>query len=165
MIVPEDYDYAPGNMVPARTPSEANEAYFQRVRRHADAFYFQISAGTLHQITQLGRQMILMQLFRSGFPIDPWTIAEAFALPNFGPAPEGTKNVTERWTAWMRMRGELAGQIQAEATAAAQGGGLADAISQALGGGAPVGRPPSGQEPPTLRTKEGGTRTTIAESR
>lgn len=165
MILPEDYDYDPGNMIPARSEAEANEIYFRRVRQHAEQFTFQVAPLSAHQITQLGRQMIVMQLFRSGFPIDPWTMAEAFDLPNFGPPPEGTKNMIERWVAWIRMRGEMMGQMQAEAQAAAQGGGLAEAVASAMGANTPVGRPPSGSAPPTIKTKEGGARSTITESR
>lgn len=158
---PEDYDYDPGNLIPARTHDEATEPYFRRVRRHADNFIFQVQPYSAHQITQLGRQMVLMQLFRGGFPIDPWTMAESFDLPDFGPAPEGTKNMIERWVAWMRMRGELQADIQQIVASAMQGGGLA----QLLGMANPPGRPPSGNAPPEIAIKDGGSRSTVTESR
>lgn len=162
--VEEWHDYDPGTMIPARSPEEAMQDYFQRVRRHADKFVFHVAPFSAHQITQVGRQMILMQLFRAGYPIDPWTLAKAFDLQDFGPEPEGTKNVIERWVAWIRMRGEIMGQMQAEAAQAAQAGGLAAALAP-LTGAAPPGRPPSGTVPPHIVQKEGGERATVAESR
>lgn len=159
----EDVDYDPGNLIPARTEQEANEDYYSRVRRHAENFTFHVTPYSAHQITQLSRQMVLVQLFRSGFPLDPWTIAEAMDLPDFGPEPEGTKNVIERWVAWTRMKGEMAGEMQAEAAAAAQSGGIASLLGGA-GGGNPPGRPPSGQEPPKMVSKDSGTRATVSES-
>lgn len=160
----EDLDYEPGTLIPARSAEEANADYFARVRRHAENFVFHVTPNSLHQITQLSRQMMLLQLFRSGFPLDPWTIAEAMDLPNFGPAPEGTKNIIERFVAWTRMRGEIAMEMQAEAAAAAQaatgGAGLG-----ALTGANPPGRPPTGQEPPKIVSKDGGTRQVVEETR
>lgn len=167
-IVEEDYDYDPGNMIPARNADEAMTPYLERVRRHTGNFVFHVTPGSLHQITQMSRQLMLIQLWTRGFPIDPWTMAEAMDLPNFGPPPTGTKNMIERFIAWTRLRGEVATDVQVEAAQAMGAVQQAQQAQQAqaiLGGGTnPPGRPPSMEKAPALAEKDGGTRSTITTS-
>lgn len=168
-IVEQDYDYHPGDMIPAPTKEEAHLDYLRRARAHCRNFVFHVTPNSLHKITQMSRQLVLLQLQKTGFPIDPWTLAEAFDLPNFGPAPEGSKNMIERWVAWMRMRGELMLDMQTEAQQAMQGAQmqtqLQNAAAAVMQPHNPPGRPPSGNAPPQMQSKDGGTRTVVAESR
>ncbi|MFH1743264.1 MAG: hypothetical protein ABIH23_30020, partial [bacterium] len=146
-LVEEDYDYDPGNMIPAHLPGEDLErasrfSMIQRARWHQNNFVFHVTPNSLHQITQLSRKLLYVQLWRGQFPIDPWTLAEVLDVPNFGPAPKGATTVMERWVAWTRMMSEFGLETP----------------------GKPVGRPPSGQKAPEIKQKEGGTRSTITES-
>lgn len=166
----EDFDFEPGKMVPSHMPGEnpkepSRYSITVRAREHIDSFFMHIIPNSLLQITQMSRKLLILQLWRSGFPIDPWTVAEHLDLNSFGPAPKGTDDVIiKRWVAWQQMKTEQAGQaaqmLQEMGLGGGGGGGGA-------GGGNPkqnVGRPPTAQQAPQLKTKDGGTRTTISES-
>lgn len=186
-IVEEDFDYEPGLMIPSHLAHEnKNEpsryTLVERAKRHQNNFFLYIVPHSLHEITQITRKMLHLQLQRTGFPIDPWTMAEVMELDNFGPAPTGTNNMIERWVAWQRMQMELRLDLErmlqkalAEAQQASQPGGGEDGTGtpyrgvlegllnpSARGTG---GRPPSGKKAPRMQTKDGGSRTTIAESK
>ncbi len=174
-ILPEDYDYQPGNMIPSHMPWEDPSkpsalTMVERARRHADQFVFSITPYSLHQITQTTRKLLLLQLQRSGFPIDPWTVAESMDIPNFGNPPKGTATVIERWVAWMHMQRELqvelaGGTAEAAAAGTVAGGGNPPAAGAGgIGPKHPQGRPPSAAKPPHIVSKDQGTRSTIAES-
>jgi len=145
----EDFDYEPGNMIPSHMPGEdrglsSPTPLLQRARWHMSNFVFHVTPNSSHQITQMSKKMLNLQLFRAAglpFPMDPWTLAESMDM-NIGPTPEGTANQLDRWKKWMEMVRELMPQ---------QGGK----------GGA--GRPPSGGAAPHLVQKGG--RQTVAESR
>lgn len=185
-IVEEDYDYEPGLMIPSHLPHEdakrpSQYSRVERARRHQDNFFLYIVPHSLHEITQITRKMLHLQLQRGGFPIDPWTMAEVMELDNFGPPPTGTNNMIERWVAWQRMSMELRLDLErmlqkalAEAQQASQQQGGQDGQGtpfrgtmegmenpSARGTG---GRPPSGQKAPRMQTKDRGSRTTIAET-
>jgi hypothetical protein len=65
-----------------------------------------------------------------------------------GPEPEGTHNMFERWVAEQHITRELAEELQ---------GGPA-------GGGQGPGRPATNKKAPQIKSKDGGTRSTIATS-
>lgn len=141
----ELYDYEPGNLIPSHMPGEDKQkessySLIQRAKFHQNSFFFQIVPNTVHNVTQMTKRLFLLQLYMRGFPIDPWTIAQASDLPDFGPEPEGTKNIIERWVAWMHMKKELGEEL----------GG------QPSGVGQPTGRKPSGQSPPRQGMKGDG---------
>lgn len=178
----EDYDYDPANMIPSHMPFEdpsKPSAYknYERARRHADRFPFQVTPHSMHQITQTTRKLMLLQMERTGFPIDPWTLAEANDLPNFGAPPKGTNTIIERWVAWQHMKTELQVELQGEIARAQAAGTIAGGGQPPTAGGqapppappigGPVhnqGRPPTAAKPPHIEQKDGGTRTTVAES-
>ena len=156
-ITKEDYLYEPGNMTPSHLPGEdrTRPSAFNQVQRakyYMNCFFFQITPNSLHQITQTSRRLQYLQLQKSGSPIDPWTIAEIFDIPQFGPPPKGTTTVMERWVAWQRMQMEFKVELQKELGA------------QGAGGGQP-GRPASNVAPAKIVQKDGGTRSTMATSR
>jgi hypothetical protein len=159
-VTEEDIDYEPGSLVPAHLPGEdaakvSATPIWQRRKWHQNNFMFHLTPYSLHQLTQTSRKLILLQLQKAGFPMDPWTIAEAFDLNNFGPAPEGTITGMERWLAWIHLQRELQ-QEQQEA--------LAMAAPMGPGQGKGGGRPPSYTAPPQLTMKDGGQRATIRTS-
>lgn len=183
-LVREDFDFEPGSMVPSHMPGESGDQpsavdYFKRARLHQNNFYFQVTPGSMHSITQMSRKLLYLQLQRSGFPIDPWTMAKVFDVPDFGNPPKGTNGtVIEQWVAWERMKVELANYIQQlgiQNQVAAASAGVAPPSAPANGGGQPRppapgggphagGRKPTAQQAPQMVTKDGGTRTTISES-
>jgi hypothetical protein len=162
-VVEEDFDFKPGDMVPSHTPDEYERirrgdmskdtgsrlSNIERAKVHQNSFYFHITPNSMHQITQLTKKLLLMQLFRAGFPIDPWSVAEGFDIENYGDPSQlgkilGTDIPSDkfgRWLAWMEFKQKL-GQKEP---------------------GHP-GRKPSGQTPPTVQSKDAGSRSTVRES-
>jgi hypothetical protein len=163
-ITEEDYDYDPGNMIPSHLPDEmarikagtldkntpSRAGIVQRAQMHLDSCYFHVTPNSLHQITQLTRKLLLLQLFKAGFPIDPWTIADSFDLDNFGTPDKVAKllgadktptDMMGRWIMFKELMVKLGG---------------AD--------GKQKGRPPSGQQSPAIQSKDGGARSTVRES-
>jgi hypothetical protein len=149
-LVDEDFDYDPMNMIPSHLPGEdvripSRHTMLDRAKWHQNNFIFHVTPHSLHQITQMSTKLMYIQLWRGGFPIDPWTVAEAMDIPNFWSAPPTAITVMDKWAYWKGTLMEMA-QEGIEAQSALQG------------------RPPSGQKAPHLVQKDGGTRTTIAES-
>ena len=150
----EDYDYEPGSIVPSHMPGEPTDtksptSRTERSRWHMGNIFLEITPNSLHQITQSFRKMGLLQLKKMGFPVDSWTIAEAWDLPNFGSPPVGARTIMERWIAEQRLMAELK---QALAPPPQPG--------QGKGGG----RPNSNSKSPHIQNKDGGTRSTISTS-
>lgn len=114
-----DY-YEPSNMIPSHSDDEnktlpSKYTQVQRAQRYMNSFFFKITPNSLHQITQMSRKLLYIQLQKAGMPIDPWTMATLNDLPNFGPAPQGATTMMQRWVAWEKMKGEITAHIQAKA--------------------------------------------------
>lgn len=186
-VVNEDFDYQPGSMIPAHMPGEddtvpSGKSQSERAYWFRNNFVFHIVPNSLHQVTQMSRKLLHLQLFRAGFPLDPWTIAEQLDIPNFGEPPAGT--VIERWQEWNRMQVEQAAEAQilmARLAQVAEAEGMQNEFAQLIkglgqdggtstpGGGPAVGangrgRPPTAGKAPHLERKDRGARTTISES-
>ena len=168
-VTDEDFDYDPGTLIPAAIPMEQtgeinSVPYFQRAQWHKDNFTFTVAPYSLHELNSITRKLFHLQLMRSGFPVDWWTLAELFDIKNFGPPPKfkdpetgemrTADTVIERWTVQM--------EIMQRVAAAGAGGGAGGKKGHGQGSG----RPPTGQQPPVLEQKRGdaGTRSTIRES-
>lgn len=167
----EDFDYDPADMIPSHlpdefakidkhsklakingvpyTPPESRVSRVERAKAHLQSFTFHVTPNSLHQITQLTKKMIYLQLWKGQFPIDPWSVAEAMDIDNYGSPNQlkdilGTEKIAEdkfgRWIAWRELLMKLAPPAP------------------------PKGRHPSGQTAPTPQSKDGGTRTTVRES-
>jgi len=150
-VTEESFDYEPGNMLPSHLPGEdpnvqSPTPVLDRAKWFMQNFIFHVTPGTLHQVTQMAKKMMNLQLFRASglpFPMDPWTLAESMDM-NIGPAPTGTTNQFDRWKAWMKIVSELMPQK----------------------GQAQKGRPPSGNQPPHQVQKGGpGGRSVVSESK
>lgn len=182
-FTPEDYDYDPGNLIPSHMPWEntspikdpatgqfisgpAPSAYSisARARHYMSAFFFQVTPNTMHSSAQTTQKLLYLQLKKAGFPLDSWTLAEKFAIPNFGPPPPQCKNIMERY--WEEKRLELAHQVElAKAMQAAglgppPGGAGRGGEGQGKGGG----RPHTNSTAPHVKQKDGGTRSSIVTS-
>lgn len=163
-VTEEDFDYDPGTMIPSHMPDEiariksgqlpqgfvSRANVIERAKIHINSCYFHITPNSLHQITQLTRKMLMIQLFRSGFPIGPWKVAEAMDIDNYGTPDAAAKIMGSdkapddefgRWLLWRELQGKIQGQQQQP------------------------GRKPSGQAAPQAASKDGGARGTIKESR
>ncbi len=153
-VTEEDFDYEPGNLVPSHMPGEPTEtpsptSRMERARWHQNNVFLEVTPNSLHQITQTSRKLMLIQAEKSGMPLDPWTKAEAFDIPNFGSPPTGARTVMERWLAWMRLQSELKQAL---------------APPQPPGQGKGGGRPNSNGKAAHVQNKDGGTRSTISTS-
>ncbi len=134
---------------PRNGPSRYSQR--QRAKMYMDSFFFKITPNSLHQITQMTRKLLYVQLQKAGLPIDPWTMAEVMDIPNFGHPPAGTTTVFERWVAWERIKGDLSARIQAQTQEILQAEQLKAMVKQAmLQGGNPAGlqAPPPPDSPP-----------------
>jgi hypothetical protein len=186
-LTEEDFDFDPDLMIPSHLPWESPDdgpSQYNRIKRaewHQNNFVMHIVPNSLHQVTQMTRKLLFLQLQRSGVPIDPWTLAEVFDIPNFGRPPDGANTVVERWEAWQRIVAEIQVSIQMQtmqmaAMGSPQGqammalGQMGQAMGAEQGGNAGhpgPGRPPTGQSPPEFQIKnngDGSQRTTISES-
>lgn len=179
-LTEEDYDFDPGTLIPSSdtvvkmrktgdregTPEYVADGvpYFERARWHKDNFTFAVTPYSLHELNSMTRRLFILQLTKTGFPMDWWTMADMFDVKNFGDPPmmedpvtgerRPAQTVMERWVSQMEMMAHM--------QSAKEGGGG--------GGGKPgkgAGRPGSGQQPPTLEQKSGdaGTRSTVRESK
>jgi hypothetical protein len=165
-VTPETFDFDPGKIIPSHMPGEMVDdpnggksapprpsmyPTRERAKFLAEHIRFFITPNTLHEITQSAQKMMYLQLWRGGFPIDSWTLAEVFNIGNFGKKPEGTDDIMSRWIAEQKMKAELAAQMQ-QFTQDLQGGAEAGGNTPKLGpnGGqkGTGGRPASGGAPP-----------------
>lgn len=175
-----DFNFDPATLVPDELELPGlgpNATRAERARRHMENFQFSITPNTIYAMTQSTRRLMMLQLARTGVPISPYTLMEAFDINNPGAPPQGANTEIEKWRAWkeyeldimieqqMKMA-EAQGAIQAQQMAQNPMGMLSQAIQSAVQ--APTargeGRPPSGQKPPHTEVKDGGTRVTVAES-
>ncbi len=192
-VVEETIQYRPGDLIPANIPGISMDApRFERARKHASNFTFAVAPYSLHELNSVTRKLFHLQLMRSGFPVDWWTLADVFDLKNFGPKPmiddperPGSKKeaqtMLELWIAQM----EIMTRFQAALQAQVQGmmGGIGGGAGGPGGGGPPPkpgpgalggagmfgphrpeGRPPTAQNPPAMEQKSDG-RPIIRESK
>lgn len=186
-VTEEDFYYRPGTLIPNALPGEdplnPKSREQDRAFWHMNNFLFHVTPNSMHQITQMTKKMLYLQLWRDQrFPISPQTVAEALDIPNWGTLDGNTE--FDKWINYMRQYNELqiqlmtaqqiaAMQLQMAGQLAMAGGVVAEAAGGMEANSLPgqqtenpnEGRPPSGQSPPQIQQKDGGERTTIAESR
>jgi hypothetical protein len=163
-ISPEVFDYDPNTLVPSHLPGEnpdqpAQSSKLQRARTFADNLRFFILPNSLHEMSQMVMKLGLIQLKKSGVMIDSQTIAEAWAVPNYGEI-EGNTVIEKFWA-----EQELQLVHMARAKELGEAAGLVPPGAPGPGGKQPEGRPPTGNAAPALKSKEGGARSTITESK
>jgi len=164
-VAPEVFDYDPSSIVPSHVAGEdpdrpSAQDRIQRAKTFADNLRFFITPGSLHELTQMVMKLGLIQLRKAGVKIDSQTIAESWAVPNYGDIPGNT--VMERWKQEQEMDLEFAARMQQIAGAE----GLQQPGAPGPGGqGNPEGRPNSNTAPPQLKSKDNNTRSTITTSK
>lgn len=187
-VAMEDLDYDPQNLIPSTPvgspdykieydPALTNR--IERAQRHHRNFTFSVNRNSMIASSQSQQKMYMLQLARmpGGPLIDPWTLLEAFDVPNLGPIPKGSifDRVVQAQQLGIYPPSQMMmmqiQQAQAAQQAQAQGGQPQPGGAQPPQGapsGKPQGRPPSGNQPPQMvqRTDPatGGTRSVISES-
>lgn len=167
-VTPETLDLDPDKLIPSHLPGEDVEkgSQFSRMER-AKAFArnlrLQVAPGSIHGITQTQQKLLMLQLWRGGFPIDPGRVAKAIGLENWGTLDGNTD--LERWQSFKRIELEFQAALKKEAGALIPSQGP----SGPGAGGGPQGkggRPPSGNKPPAAKTKGSaeGPRAVISQS-
>lgn len=164
-ITREDFDFDPSTLVPSNLDLPVvgrGGTRSERARVHMRNFHFSIVPNSIYQMTQSTRRLLLLQLARLGMPIPPEYLLEQFDIPN----PQ--KMIDEFWEYKMEEAQRMTA-IQIASMAMSPMGMAGMAMQHGLqGGGGPnqkgAGRPPTGQEPPHVEQKDGGTRSTISES-
>jgi hypothetical protein len=172
-VTPEVFDYNPSSLVPSHLHGENVDApsptnAIQRARIFADNLRFFILPNSLHEMTQMAVKLGLIQLRKAGVMIDSQTIAEAWQIPSYGTLEGNT--VVERWKSEQEFQLEFAARLAAIKAAlggdeGGGGGAPPGAAQPGAGKQNPEGRPPSGNASPALKSKEGGARSTITESK
>jgi hypothetical protein len=165
-ITPETFDYDPESLVPSHLPSEINlfrdgqgsgVSKLERARHFANNLRFSITPYSLHEITQMAKKLGLIQLKKAGIWISSQTIAEAWNVPNYG-SVGGNTEMEKYWNEKIMEMEQMARLKQImEGLGLGQPGGK--------GGGAGPGRPSSFNQPPEVKNKDGGTRSTITTSK
>jgi len=158
-------DFDPNSLIPSHMPGEdpkspSPTSIIQRARNFADNLEFYILPNTLHEMQQMVMKLGLIQLKKAQVKIDSQTIAEAWNVPNYGHIDGNT--VLERFNT----------EQEYDLVQAARMKELAEGLGL-LGGMQPgqttpkkqEGRPPSGHAAPQLVQKDGGSRSTITESK
>lgn len=164
-VTREDFDFDPSTLVPSNIDLPVvgrGGTRSERARVHMRNFHFSIVPNSIYQMTQSTRRLLLLQLARMAMPIPPEYLLEQFDIPN------PRKMIDEFWAYKMEEAQKMTA-IQIAAMAMSPMGMAGMAMQQGLqGGGGPgqqgAGRPPTGQEPPHVEQKDGGTRSTISES-
>jgi hypothetical protein len=151
----ETIDFDPGNLIPSHLPGEdqSNVSQYdkwERARWALEQMSYHIEPFSQAQVSRIGRNLILMQLWKAQLPIGPWTLMKNMGLDP-GEAKyngEVAKNQVEEFILWKQMSADIAQQMQSQ-----------------MGGGNQKGRPPTNAAPPQIKTKDQGMRSTIATSR
>lgn len=126
-VTPQNFDYDPGNLIPSHMPGENKSSpsvfsKMQRAQYQAEHLPFMIVPNTLHRLNQASQKLMVLQLWRGGFPLSPWTIGSIMGLPNIGKKPEGANTELELYAAWKAMEADFGAAEQAKLQAAAQSG-------------------------------------------
>ena len=162
------FDFDPSTLVPSHMMNEdkSNPTVFgsrmERAKIFAENLRLSITPYSLHAVTQTQQKLMMLQLFRSGFPISPDTVARALDMPNWGSIDGNTE--LDRWQNWKKIEVEFAAQIKAlgQSLLGTPQAGVGD------GGGpkATGGRPPSGKKPIHSELKAGalGPRAVVSQS-
>jgi len=165
-VVTETFDYDPASLVPSHVPGEdperpSNHNASQRARILADNLDFYIMPNTLHEIHQMTMKLGLIQLRKAQVKIDSQTIAEAWNVPNYGQIDGNT--VLERFK--QEQEDDLIFGARMKEVAEAIGLLQPGTPGQTAPGKKQEGRPPTGQNAPALKSKDGGARSTVTESK
>ena len=163
-VTPETFDFDPASIVPSHIAGEdtGNPSKFSRMER-AKNFARQLritpTPGYLHGMPQEKQKLLLLQGWRSGFPMDPARVAKIYGIENWETSD------FPKWKEFKEKELEFAAKMKQEGTSLMP----AQPPAGPGAGGGPQqtgGRPPSGTKPPAARTKGSaeGPRATVSTS-
>lgn len=164
--IPEgSFDYQPDSVVPSHIAGESvdkGESSYSRMDRakiFAGNLNFTVTPHSVHELTQMTQKLGLIQAKKSGAHISSQTIAESWNIHNYGHVKGSTEvekwqNEQEEEIMFMARMKEVASGLP----------GMTGPPGAAAPGKNPEGRPSSGHAAPSLKSKDGGTRSTIATS-
>jgi hypothetical protein len=167
-MVSEVFDYEPDSLIPSHMPGEATTepgtenkvaskfTRMQRARWFESHIKHYLMPHSAHEFQQMTTRLILVQLKKLGLPISDGTIMQACEVPNVAEPDGGTEQ--EHWQKEQEEKIVFAARMQEILKSLG--------IDPSMLGGGPHagGRPSSGKEKPTLKSKDGGSRSTISES-
>ncbi|MGP8226514.1 MAG: hypothetical protein ACLQGT_10220 [Terracidiphilus sp.] len=161
-VTPETFDFDPVSLVPSHMPGEdnGNSSQFSRMERaknFARGLSLTPTPGYLHGIPQTQQKLLLLQGWRSGFPIDPARVAKVYGIENWETSD------FPKWKEYKKSELEFAAKMKEEGASLLPPGAQQQ---PAGGGGSKGGRPPSGNKPPAAKTKGSaeGPRATVSTS-
>jgi len=197
MQMTADFDFDPGNMIPAMAAGESgyipqldkDRPRDQRAQYFLKLFTFYVTPNSLIALNAQQEQMKYVQLARAGL-IDIWTLLGKMEIPNVGeppvmPLPPLQPQVAQQAVAQQMQDMAMSAMTGQPPQGAPSPYKLDPATGQIvemrkpmtiterlmaqmqLGLGMqvnPAGRKASGQEPPKMESKDGGSRQTITES-
>jgi hypothetical protein len=159
----ETFDYSPDSMVPshlpgedpgtAAKPQESKVGRIERARAFAGTLRFLITPRSLHEMTQLQMKLGLLQLKKVGVRIDSQTIADSWSIPNYGTIKGST--VMEKADNEDEQKLMFAARMKELGMSLTEQGNVDPGAAQA-GGKQQEGRPPSGNQAPSLKQKPDG---------
>lgn len=160
-VTNETFDYDPTKLVPSHMSNEPPDkasvySDMERARNLADNLRFFVYPHSMHEILQMTEKLGLLQLKKAGVAISDKIIAESWNVPNWGGPDANT--VYDQWKVEQQDKLEFMRSMAEAAKAAGVVG------PNTPGAPNPEGRPPSGQAAPELKSKDGGTRSTVTES-
>jgi hypothetical protein len=137
-----------------------NSSQFSRMERaknFARGLSLTPTPGYLHGIPQTQQKLLLLQGWRSGFPIDPARVAKVYGIENWETSD------FPKWKEYKKSELEFAAKMKEEGASLLPPG---TQQQPAGGGGSKGGRPPSGNKPPAAKTKGSaeGPRATVSTS-
>lgn len=164
-VTRETFDFDPNSVVPSHMPGEdpKGSSKFSRMER-GKSFCQQLrltpTPGYLHGIPQTTQSLLLLQGSRAGLPISPRRILKkVFGIEN-------SEQEIKEWQEFRMLEVELASKVK-ELASSLPGGAPAQSGSTPAGSQkGKGGRPPSGNKPPTAKTKGSaeGPRAVVSES-
>lgn len=94
----EDYDYDPGNLIPAFLSDDDKRSnvvrpVYERAKEFLRNFTYHVAPGSLLNAASITSKLLYVQLARAGM-LDVYSCLEKLEIPNIGPAPKG--NIMER---------------------------------------------------------------------
>jgi hypothetical protein len=175
-IAKEMFDYNPDDMVPSHLPDELLSGQFPttksmydrltRAKFFANKLRLVSVPNTLLRITAMQRQMMMLQLKRSGAPLSWATVMKTIDIANWGDSPGSTEKekffneetelqvmaIVAKAKAFMKLKemGIDPSILEGGGQQGGKGGGGKGPAGQHAGG-----RPSSGQKPPRLAQKGG----------
>ena len=168
-ITPETLDFDPAKITPSHLPGEDMEkpSQFSRMER-GKAFLrnlrVQVAPGGIHGLPQTQAKLLLIQAWRSGFPLNPEAVAKALGRENWGTLDGNTD--LEKWQSFKRIELEFQAALKKEAGALLPQAQGPSGVGEGGGPKGKGGRPSSGTRPPAARTKGSaeGPRAVISQS-